>query len=378
MKRRYIILLFIAFLASTHIFAQEEISEQEEFSKQDDESTVEIIPLPVIAYSGDTSLMLGAILMFVDTRDTNSNYSDSIQLMGIYTLKNQLTTNAVYTKNFGNGSFYNQGQLGYTYFIDNFYGIGPDSSEDDEELYTYRSIPLEQVVMFRITNELYIGPSYNFLYSEIIKTEDDGTLTNGDITGSDPTVVSMPGIRLAYDTRDNEFYPASGNFLQADLGANTKAMGATQDSQRLILDYRHFFDLYKGEYILGLQDIFTWQHGDVPLLLMDTIGGSEILRGYSGSRYLDKSGYKSQAELRYPLPFHNTFPVLRLFSGTLFAGVGNIAETPLDFKSKNTAFAWGTGLRFRVSQEEKINIRMDMAFNIEGGGDFYINFQEAF
>ncbi len=367
--KKFVLLIFLIYAVT--------LSAQEDPASSEDNG-IQFIPLPVVAYSGDTSLMLGVIGLITIPAEDPADPDDSIQLVGIYTLNNQIITSFNYKKNFEGGKFYNQGSIGYVNFPGEYFGIGPDTQESAGEKYNPVQFPLSQALMYNAADNIYVGPTYSFQYANITEKEQGGLLDRETVPGTDETIVSMPGIRFIYDTRNNGTYPVEGNYFESNISANTGALGATQDSQKFELDYRHFFNLYEREYILGIQGVLAWQHGDVPLVLMEGVGGTGVVRGYDSGRYQDKSRYGLQTELRYPYPFRDRVSFMKRLSGVVFAGIGNVAESPFDFQHQYTRWAAGAGLRLQVAPEEKVNMRFDFAVNGDGEFKPVISFMEAF
>jgi hypothetical protein len=341
------------------------------------EGDVTPVVLPIIAYSSDTNVMLGAIALLTIEGESEAVPEDSVSIVGIYTLKNQIITNAGYKKHFNKGALYNSGSIGYVNFPNSFYGIGANTSDTNEEIIKPVSFPFTQALMINAYENIYLGPTYAIRYTKIEEIEQGGTLDQSDVPGKKESLVSRPGIRFIYDTRDLENYPSEGNYFESNIQANTKILGATQESQSLDLDYRHFFNLYQKKYILGFQGEFVYQNGDVPLVLMESVGGGSLLRGYDEGRYREKSRYGLQTEFRHPYPFEN-IDIARNFSGVVFAGIGNVAETPADFDMDYTRFAYGAGIRYMVAEESKTNLRVDFTMNADLNFNFYINVLEAF
>ncbi|MFW5807930.1 MAG: BamA/TamA family outer membrane protein [Spirochaetota bacterium] len=340
-------------------------------------SAADVLPVPVVAYSGDTSVMLGgALFIFPDSE--NGQRRDSIRFLGIYTLKNQMITSAGYRKFFADGFLYNSGSAGYVNFPNDFYGIGPGTPGSNREEYTPVTVPVRQSLMFKVLPYTYAGPFYTFIYADIRDTTKGGLLEQDPVPDAGGGIVSMPGLTVEYDTRNDEFYPSEGAFFEGAVMANSVSMGATSESQKAELDYRHFFNLYHHDYILGVQANVVYQRGEVPLVLLESVGGASLVRGYDGGRYLDKSRYGVQGEFRHPYRFLEKYGILRRFSGTVFGGLGSVADTPFDFQRKYAYWAAGMGLRFRISNGNRIHVRADYAVNRYGESFFYFNFTEAF
>ncbi|EIM72761.1 outer membrane protein/protective antigen OMA87 [Nitritalea halalkaliphila LW7] len=62
-----------------------------------------------------------------------------------------------------------------------------------------------------------------------------------------------------------------------------------------------------------------------------------------------------------------------------FAGLGAVYGQDAAWSGlSDLRFAYGTGLRFRLSQKEKLNLRLDVAHAPGDGFQFYLTFGEAF
>ncbi len=334
------------------------------------EKEISFTPFPVIAYSGTTSLMLGAIL-FVNFDDSNNKEAetDRIQFLGIYTLKHQTISNVGLEKYLNHDTILYTARIGFVRFPTDFYGIGSDNSLSDRETFSSDSIPVTQFVLFRLSpkgeTKLWLGPSYQFKHVHYYDVEEGGLLDSGTVAGIDGTRVSAPGLRLLYDSRDNTIWTTRGNALDIQTKYNTSYVGATQDSLSLRADYRHFWDIEqivssfrKRTYIFGIHSFWEGQWGDVPLTLMNEMGPSgneSILRGYD-ERFIDTCKYAFESEFR--------FPIWKRLAGTLFGGFGNVSDDPFAFASRHTHDAGGFGLRYAiVDREDKMNFRFDIAYN---------------
>lgn len=349
------------------------------------EKNVSLTPFPVIAYSSTTSLMLGAII-FLNFKDTErpDAQTDRLQFLGIYTIKNQVISNVGVTKYFNNDTILYKGGIGFIRFPTEFYGIGSRNSIDDKEHFSSDSFPVNQALLFRLSEKgeakIWLGPSYYFKYVGYSDLEKDGVLITGEVEGTEGTRVSAPGIRFVYDARDNSIWTTRGNYFESEIQYNTKYAGSTQNSAALNANYRHFWDCAdilpvsaRKKFVLGVHAFWEAQKGNVPLTLMNEMGGGgmeTILRGY-GERFLDKCKYALESEFRYPL--------YKRFSGTLFGGFGDVSDEPFGFALERTHYAAGIGLRYAiVDDDDRMNFRFDIAYNREKTVETVFNIMEAF
>ena len=102
---------------------------------------------------------------------------------------------------------------------------------------------------------------------------------------------------------------------------------------------------------------------------MTKLGGSHILRGYYEGRYRDLKMMALQLEYRAPVFSRIGFAV--------FAGIGDVALNLNDFKSSSIKYSYGLGIRYKLTKNEKVNIRIDFEIS-DFGNSLYLTMKEAF
>lgn len=112
----------------------------------------------------------------------------------------------------------------------------------------------------------------------------------------------------------------------------------------------------------------VWSDGDVPFQMQPTVGTESLMRGFK-ERYRDDNCLVFQGEYR--------FPISRRFSGTVFAGVGEMFSKQNDLRFDELKYSGGVGLRYTLVEEAKLNLRLDIAM---GKSDtcLFIGYGEAF
>jgi hypothetical protein len=83
-----------------------------------------------------------------------------------------------------------------------------------------------------------------------------------------------------------------------------------------------------------------------------------MMRGVSYGRWTDNICLGLQAEYR--------FPIISLFSGTVFGSMGQVMPYFERFKFENFKYAGGVGLRIALNQAAKMNLRLDFTFSENG------------
>lgn len=263
-----------------------------------------------------------------------------------------------------------QGGAAYGDLRYDFFGVGNTAGD------LGFSVPLRQKVagvaveaLRETWSDVYFGLRYVFVRSET--RPDAGELAPGlpfpaqrDLDAN----VSAIGLRLQRDTRDSQFYPTTGSFLDVAANFDEKALGSDFNFQSYTAEY----NLYLGfdwRHVFALRGFAKFTAGDVPFFALSTFGVHSDLRGYTAGQYRDSDMFAVQAEYR--------LRVLERLGFVAFAGVGEVAPPIDNFNSEDLLPSIGAGIRFMLAPKNKINLRVDFAF---GKDDFviYVGVGEAF
>lgn len=215
---------------------------------------------------------------------------------------------------------------------------------------------------------MYVGIQYMYGTSKLVEVEENGLLAQGDILGSESGAVSGAGVLMNWDTRNNIFFPSSGSFYQLSTFFVNSALGSDYDYNRYNLDLRQYFPLTSSQ-VLAFHGYINILTGDPPFQLMSQLAGENVMRGYYQGRYRDKDIVAFQMEYRSP--------VKRRFGLVGFAGFGGVANKIRNFELKRFKQCYGFGIRFLISPDEKLNLRLDFGFG-KGSSGMYLNLGEAF
>jgi hypothetical protein len=326
--------------------------------------------LPVIFYTPETKLAVGfgGGYFFRSAKSDQKIRPSSVNTFMVYTTNKQFQVFVMPDVYLKKNEYRIQGVLGYSKFIDKFYGIGPNTTPEMEEKYVSRAHLTNVILQKKVFSFVNGGLKYEFGHQRLTEVEQDGMLDSGVISGSKGGNISGLGFILNWDSRDNIYYSRHGSYHQASATFYRRSLGSDYHFTKYLFDLRTYFSISK-KHTLALQGYFSFSSGDVPFQLLALMGGQQIMRGYYTGRYRDKNMVVLQMEYRIKL-----FGRLGIVG---FAGVGNVGDRPnrLDFiKAK---YNLGLGLRYMFNRDEKINLRLDVGFTGEGGG-FYISATEAF
>jgi len=326
--------------------------------------------LPFVFHSPETKLGGGAMVGFY-FREPGSSLSSrpsSVVPKLVYTQEKQVSIGSDFDLYFKDEKYHFLGTAYYSKFPTNFYGIGNDTPEANEEEFTPEGIELEVVLQRRIAPGWHTGFRYGFVDMDIEEVEDDRMLVRRNISGSNGGTVSGLGWLLNWDTRDNVWYPSTGGFHQFSLSRYDAVLGSDFEYNRLYFDSRMYRSLGR-KHVLALQGVLQVLDGDPPFTMMSMLGGDRLMRGYYQGRFREQCMLVLQLEHRAQ--------VWRRVGLVGFAGLGQVAGETMQFGLEDFKYSLGFGLRYMIVPREKVNVRLDFAFG-EGTSEFYLSFAEAF
>lgn len=333
-----------------------------------------VVPLPIVAYSPDYGGMFGAVAIFFYGPDVGV---PEWQKQGLR--NNTVAVNAIVTTN---GSFI--GALAATNYLRNerfrwdntlagnriprtFFGIGP--AADTEEDYTALSFAGVTSFNVQAAKDLFVGPLYEYRTVDILETDSGGVLETGSLRGSaERAVASGLGARLIWDTTGGVFWPVGGFLFDADVRFFPEVLGSSDSFGRYEADLRRYYLLFRN-HVLALQGRYQGSWGDVPFHFLPALGGDGPMRGLLERRYRDDVAATVQAEYR--------LPITERVGVVGFVSAGQVGETIPDLDITNPRIAGGFGFRVALNREQKLNLRIDIAFS-EMGISPYVNVREAF
>lgn len=332
-----------------------------------------LYPLPVIYYTPETRFAFGGvgISTFRFNGDWYSERNSFFQLGGAYTQEDQLLFYLPFQLFLKQNQFNVFGELGYYRYSYFFYGVGPDLPEANEELY-YVNFPRFRLNLTKLVAEnLFLGFRYWFDDYRLKQTKEGGILDQGKVTGAEGGIVSSLGLIGLFDTRDNYNYPTKGSFLQALVLPNSTVLGSDFDFIRYSLDYVNYQKLSKKT-ILALNLFGVSIVGDPPFNEQAFIGGREKMRGFYEGRFRDRNLLMAQLEFRQWLFWK--------VGVAAFGGSGAVAPQWSQYSLSNVKHTAGIGLRYLLNEDDRINIRLDYGFGLNGinSSGFYLTVGEAF
>lgn len=372
----YSLLIPGTLLAAEQDLEKQELAEQEQTEKnQEKEKEKEPkrsgwLALPILFYTPETKLALGAGAMYywrpkdvsIDSRPSN------VSATGMYTQLKQWDFVIAPDLFFKNEEYRVEGLLNARKFVDKFYGIGNDNPVENEENYTTRSFMYYVRFQKRVFSDLHLAFQHEYQYNNVVESDEGGQLESGEIPGSEPSRISGFSLILNWDSRDNLFAPYRGIWWEVSAAIFRKGIGSDYSFERYNLNLRSYIPTFPRQ-VLALQLYGNFINGDAPFQILPFLGGLNFMRGYYQGRFRDKHAIILQSEYRLPVWWR--------FGAVVFASAGDVVPKLDRFKLSNLKITYGVGLRIAIDPKERLNLRLDLAWADDSSG-FYFTVIEAF
>lgn len=322
---------------------------------------------PVIASSTETGLQLGALAVRFFEPETDGGRTSTLDFIGFGTVEGQYFA-AVTPNYYTHGDQYHwYAALSGRFWPANFYGIGNDTSEDDEETYESTKIKVQLGMERRFLDLFYLGPVFAY-ENERMDIEETGAIEAGQLPGMDGGVRSGLGATFTLDMRDNLNDARNGYYIAVESLFYEEGFGSDYRFSEYTLDWRHYFSLMETSGI-ALRGYARMMRGTIPFQDLSSPDGFNMLRGIENGRYRERDMVSVQAEWR--------FPVYKRFSGVAFADTAQVAHEISALRNDGWKYAVGAGVRYALNPAERFNIRLDLSL-VDGGFGVALGIREAF
>jgi hypothetical protein len=256
----------------------------------------------------------------------------------------------------------------------NYYGIGPDSLEENQSQYRLQSTDFVGYVTATPNYWLSITGELGWLMRPNVQSAGGSFAPNVPTTvqlfPNDPAVglSTQPNFAhgeaaIAADTRDHRGYPTSGGLYRAASTFYSDQSSGTFSFREYEAEALQLFPLADKRVVLAFRG---WAlHSQVPtghqipFYLMPAIGGSNTLRDYPDYRFHDNNILVVNAESR--------FAVYQHVDAALFVDAGNVAATFSELNLDKTNY--GAGLRLHT--DTTTIARLDVAYGSNGWKLFF-------
>ena len=348
------------------------------FSFSQNDTTIKVIPkthnmlvLPLVSRSIETNWafgVAGSATFHIKSGGENTRTSN-LQALTLYTLRHQFIA-AI------NGSIYFPGeqfilnqQISYSFFPDEFWGLGKNTPDSNKEHYSYKQFYVYLHPQYRVGKNMFVGLLYEYQRVMDVQYTAGGLFDKENIAGREGYHISGLGSSFTYDTRNNAFAPDKGMLMQFSFNHFDHIFASGYEYTNFVLDFRKFMRLYKNQ-VLALQANAFFNIGTVPIRSLASLGGANSMRGYYDGRFRDKNKAVIQAEYRVPLFWR--------IGVVAFGDIGNVSDHVGGLDLSDLKYTYGAGLRFALDKVERLNLRFDYGATTHFGHGFYLQLGEAF
>jgi len=235
---------------------------------------------------------------------------------------------------------------GYANINMKFYRTADDGHEFSTE-FNMRTVPFIGSLLKRVgTSPWSAGIDYTLLNTRV--SVDGDQLPDFVKDKEIKSTVSMPGITLEYDSRDNIFTPDKGLRSQLNIFFSDNAFGSDYDYQNLNAFAYGYFKL-RHNVIAGLRYEMQQVFGDVPFYLEPYID----LRGVPVARYQADIFSVAEGEVRWD--------IVPRWSAVGFGGAGKSYDKWSEFSQADWVVSGGAGFRYLIARKFKLRTGIDLA-----------------
>ncbi len=313
---------------------------------------------PLAAYSAETAFGFGFATAYVFKTKKNDTLlrTSTIPTGLIYTTRNQIIIGIGGNIFFPKEKYVLRFENTASKFPDRFWGIGNNSKQEAEEVYSYSQFLVNPQLLRRVYKRLFVGGIVELQKIFDVEYTTNGVFANSPIYGKNGGLSVGMGLVVSYDTRNHAYAPNKGGLIQLTALDFNNLWGSDFQHNIVRFDVRKYFKTTRNQ-VLAFQLTGTFTDGQTHFRNLGILGSNTMMRGYYAGRYKDNHALALQAEYRFPL-------IWRL-GGATFASVGRVSDKLDKFSFDNLKYAVGAGLRFALIKGERLNLRLDygLGFN---------------
>ncbi|MCD4735991.1 MAG: hypothetical protein K8R53_08110 [Bacteroidales bacterium] len=323
-----------------------------------------IVPTPSLTYSPETDIVIGAFALYQFKFKKSDIYTRPSHFIGYVSSSFYKQVTASFDHNIilpQNEKYYFKGLVQYKRWPEQYYGIGPDTKEDDLIITDYYIITIDQKAYKNFGNKSFVGPQFRYLNSYGVRflNTDLEEIEPPDVVGREGGPFVAVGAGYLNDKRNSILTPTGNFYFELSTYFYLKALGSTTAFSSILVDGQNIFIGYQSGYnnaysslsYDGSYNAFVgYQAG-----YSNTTGYDNIAMGH-GALYTTTTGYHNTAFVAYAL-WNNT-------SGNKNAAIGEGAlsngsytnSTALGLKSNMLKATFCLPLSFRAHTKNIVHL----------------------
>jgi len=371
MLKQIILLFLISFFFKTY-------AQQKEIDSVFDESSRTFLPIPLIIKNPTLETAFGGVGMyfFKFNKEDKASPPSMANLLGLY------STNKSYVLIASSRLYWDENKNRATFIagpirINHDFVYENDKGEDLHLVYSELRSIISAEYSRRIFKDFYLGVLYlgtktKYKFDQGTDEENDFTeefFKENDITDN---FISSIGLNISFDNQDYVYNPTKGLMFSIRPKLNREWLGSDNDYVDTDFTAAYFIPLAVGQ-VLGFSLAGGIATGDVPFDGYQSYGARNNLRGYPTGKYRGRNMVALQAEYRRN--------IYNRWGAVAFAGTGSVwgnEDNGEEAFERTWLPSLGLGVRYMVSKEKRINLRLDFATGVDGNQGVYFGIMEAF
>ncbi len=305
-----------------------------------------IVPLPVQSPTFGAGLVVSGAYYYKQTDEQKAVQPASLTGAAVaYTNSDSYAVGLIQQNYWDKDNWRFKGIISYLDF--NLDIVDPSSAAKNEKQW-FLSGELIQATFYRkLTGKWYIGLTGRYL-------DFTQSLTLGGVTDNTKFVIDEEsqtagfGLTFERDSRDLPSNAYTGSLFDIELIENQLAAANTSDYQSYAIRYRAYHHL-AAPLVLAYDLNACGRSGNFPLWDSCRLK----VRGFSATRYLSEDSASAQVEVRWKF--------YKKWGAVGFVGAGYVGNTFGGTFDNKTVPSYGVGLRWMVSDSQRLNLRLDYA-----------------
>lgn len=219
----------------------------------------------------------------------------------------------------------------------------------DEQKYglNFKAFPLSGTILKELRwVEWSIGIAYTFIKSDI--SPESGTLPENFPEEDFEATLSMPGVVVEYEGRDNVFTPNKGLRFHVAMSWSNEVFGSQWNYSNFNIFTYYYYPILKN-LIGGLRIENQQVSGNTPFYLLPYLD----LRGIPVARYQGNIFSVGEVEFRWDF--------VPRWSAVFFAGSGKAYDSWSEFSDASWHSSGGGGFRYLMARKFKLRAGVDLA-----------------
>ncbi len=360
-------LIFLILLAPFYILGQTDSKSEKKETKEKEEQAFKVVPL--ITSSPLMGFGFGAAASYLYNTKEDTSSKSQLQVAGQY------STTESYNASIQNSAWFNNNKtLSSTALT--YSSINNDYAAEGEDIkYNTSTLSLSQLLLFKISQDIYLGTPINFRNIKHKANNDAGEDFLYENGFQNESSLGL-GISSSYDTRTNKYFPVNATWISLHINANPAALGAVNDYYSTVLDARYYA---RG---FGYNDVWAWQfYGQysskkTPDNGLPTLSGKTLLRGFPAGQY--KAKYLSGAQTEYRYTINDSRFRLTGFVGLSHLSGGSFGVDGRSRDDDGWYSAGGVGVRYILQQVTGVDLRLDLVRTSKQNNAIYLVLNQAF